>query len=156
MFVKGSSLRSQVLLKLLPNFVDISLPTGVKNLDKFIDKRYTKDTLFTKLFKGAPIHVKSAIIYNDLLIHFNCDKKYGPIQSSEKIKWCYLKDNPLRIKSLGFKGYDDPPEIVSYIKQYIHHEKLFERALKKKISMFYEALNWPFPVEKEYTLERFF
>ena len=62
----------------------------------------------------------------------------------------------LRINSLGFKGYDDPPEIVSYIKQYINHEKLFERALKKKISMFYEALNWSFPVEKEYTLERFF
>ena len=76
--------------------------------------------------------------------------------SSEKIKWSYLKDNPLRINSLGFKGYEDPPEIVDYIKQYIDYEKLFERALKKKISMFYEALDWSFPVEKEYTLERFF
>jgi len=36
------------------------------------------------------------------------------------------------------------------------YEKLFDRALKKKISMFYEALNWSFPIEKEYTLERFF
>jgi len=112
--------------------------------------------VFTKPIKGTPVHVKSAIIYNDLLKYFNCDRKASKIRNSEKIKWVYLKDNPLRVKSIGFKGYDDPKEITDFIKKYIDYEKLFDRALKKKISMFYDALNWSFPVDKEQTLERFF
>ena len=48
------------------------------------------------------------------------------------------------------------PNYSVYHLDNIDYEKLFERALKKKISMFYEALDWSFPVEKEYTLERFF
>ena len=35
-------------------------------------------------------------------------------------------------------------------------EKLFNRALLKKIRMFYEALDWDMPVDKINTLERFF
>ena len=38
----------------------------------------------------------------------------------------------------------------------VNYEKLFERALLKKIKMFYEALNWDMPVDKANTLERFF
>ena len=35
-------------------------------------------------------------------------------------------------------------------------DKLFQRALLKKITMFYESLNWDMPVDKANTLERFF
>ena len=35
-------------------------------------------------------------------------------------------------------------------------DKLFQRALLKKIRMFYESLNWDMPVDKINTLERFF
>ena len=38
----------------------------------------------------------------------------------------------------------------------VDYDKLFERALEKKIRMFYEALKWDMPVDKANTLERFF
>ena len=38
----------------------------------------------------------------------------------------------------------------------VDYEKLFTRALEKKIRMFYEALQWDMPVDKANTLERFF
>ena len=136
--------------------VEIALPTGVKNITKYIDKKGSTKNILTRVHKGTPVHVKSAIIYNDLLKYFKCDKKYGQIQNSEKIKWVYLKDNPLRLDSVGFKGYDDPPEIKKFIEEYVDYNKLFERALKKKISMFYDALNWSFPVKEKNTLSRFF
>ena len=106
------------------------------------------------MVKGTPVHVKAAWIYNDLLKYYNltdCEK----INNSEKIKWVYLKDNPLSIAQIAFKGYDDPKEIMDYINQYVNHSKLFEKALKKKIDMFYDSMKWTL-IDKEHTLERFF
>ena len=58
------------------------------------------------------------------------------IKNSEKIKWIYLKQNPLSITQIAFKGYDDPPKIMDFIKENIDYDKLFESALVKKIKMF--------------------
>ena len=87
--------------------------------------------------------------------HFGKDNT-EPIRNKEKIKWAYMKNNPLGIDALAFKGYDDPKEIIDFIEQYIDHERLFKGALEKKIKMFYEALSWDLPVDKINTLERFF
>ena len=133
---------------------NIALPTGVKKLNKFKEKT-SKDAVFTNMKKGTPVHVKAAWIYNDLLKYWNltsCEE----IKSSEKIKWVYLKPNTLNVKQIGFKGYDDPPKIMEFIKQNVDYEKLFTRALEKKIRMFYDALGWDMPVDKINTLERFF
>jgi len=139
---------------------DIALPTGVRKLGKFADKRkvgklYGKGGIFTPMHKGTPVHVKAAWIYNDLLKHYGLTN-HEEIKSSEKIKWVYLKSNPLNVQQIGFKGYDDPPKIMEFIEENIDYEKLFNRALLKKIRMFYEALDWDMPVDKINTLERFF
>ena len=138
---------------------DIALPIGVNKLNKFKDKVRGKfnstNTIFTPMCKGTPVHVKSAWVYNDLLKHYDLNQ-YEQIKNSEKIKWVYLKDNTLQIKQIAFKGYDDPPEIMKFIEENVDYEKLFTRALEKKIRMFYEALNWEMPVDKINTLERFF
>ena len=105
--------------------------------------------------KATPVHVKAAWIYNDLLKYWGLNN-FEQIKSSEKIKWVYLKPNTMNIKQIGFKGYDDPPKIMEFIEQNIDYEKLFTRALEKKIRMFYEALKWDMPVDKANTLERFF
>ena len=81
-------------------------------------------------------------------------KQYLP--EIEKIRWAYMKKNPLGIDALAFKGYDDPKQITDFIKQYIDYDRLFEGALQKKINMFYEAMSWELPVDKINTLERFF
>jgi len=134
---------------------DIALPTGVKRLGKFADKKNKNGGIFTPMYKGAPVHVKAAWVYNDLLKYHKLEN-YEKIKNSEKIRWVYLKPNTLEIKQLAFKGYDDPKQILDFIKEHIDYDKLFERALQKKIQMFYEALNWDLPVDKKNTLERFF
>ena len=145
-------------MKTLP-LEDIALPTGVKNLGKFADKRrvgklHSKGSIMTPMHKGTPVHVKAAWIYNDLLKYYRLNN-VEQIKNSEKIKWVYLKDNPLSISQIAFKGYDDPKEIMDYINQYVNHSKLFEKALKKKIDMFYDSMGWVL-VDKKNTLERFF
>ena len=133
---------------------EIALPTGVRKLTKF--KAPTpRGAVFTTMRKGTPVHVKAAWIYNDLLKYWGLNN-FEKIKSSEKIKWVYLKPNTMNVKQIGFKGYDDPKEIMDFIKENIDYDKLFERALEKKIRMFYEALNWDMPVDKINTLERFF
>jgi DNA polymerase elongation subunit (family B) len=140
---------------------DIALPTGVRGITKFTDKRYNnkkiygEGSIFTDTLKGAPVHVKSAIIYNDLLKYFGLNN-VEKIRSAEKIKWVYLKPNSLNVQQIAFKGYDDPPQIMDFIKENIDYDKLFEKALFKKIKVFYEAMNWELPVDKINTLERFF
>ena len=120
-----------------------------------VGKIYGKGSIFTPMHKGTPVHVKAAWIYNDLLKHHGLNN-VEKIKNSEKIKWIYLKDNPLNVKQIAFKGYDDPPQIMDFIKKNVDYDKLFQRALLKKIRMFYESLNWDMPVDKINTLERFF
>ncbi len=138
---------------------NIALPTGVKGIKKYTNRnkrgKFNLKIGFTDLKKGAPVHVKAAIRYNDLLKHYKLTN-YEDIRGSEKIKWVYLKDNPFSIESIAFKGYDDPPEIMNFIKEHIDYEKLYRGALEKKIKMFYEALDWNLPLDKKNTLERFF
>jgi len=139
-------------MKLL-DFDRIAMPTGVKNLKKFSNGKNGK---FTNFAKGSPAHVKAAITYNDLINHFSLGKKYEKITSSEKIRWVYLKQNELGLKSCAYKGYEDPPQIIDFIKLHIDYKKMYTQMLEKKIMMFYESLKWTEPVNKKTSMERFF
>ena len=138
---------------------DIALPTGVKGLKKYTKKKTTYGfggkSMFTEMEKGSPVYVKASIVYNDLLKHFNANN-CEPIRNASKIRWVYLKDNPFNIDAIAFKGYDDPKEIMDFITQYIDRDKLFDKALKKKIQMFYDSMKWDMPVDKKVSIERFF
>jgi DNA polymerase elongation subunit (family B) len=147
---------------------DISSPTGVKGIWKYLrkDNKHTSDLLekqtdksksiFSSVHKGTPVHVKAAIAYNDLVKYFKRDNKYGFINDGDKIRWVYLKNNPLGLKVVAYKGYEDPPEIMKYIDEHIDHDKIYDQALTKKLQMFYDCLDWGKPVDVEQSIERFF
>ena len=126
-------------MKTLP-LETIALPTGVKKLTKFKGPK-VRGGIFTTTIKGTPVHVKASWVYNDLLNYYKLNN-VEKIKNSSKIKWVYLKQNPLSISQIAFKGYDDPKEIMDYINQYVDHDKLFNKALQKKIDMFYESMGW--------------
>jgi DNA polymerase elongation subunit (family B) len=132
-----------------------AMPTGIRSLSKYVQPK-SLGQKFTTFNSGAPIHVKSAVNYNDLLLHFEVSKQYLYISSAEKIKWVYLTKNPLGIESLAYKGYEDPKEILQYIRDYIDYDKMYDKNLHRKIMMFYEAMAWSEPIDKNFTLERFF
>lgn len=131
---------------------DIAKNTSVKELSKYLPK---KRTLF-QYVKGTPAHVKAAIAYNDCLVHFKCPYKYVPLRNGDKIKWVYLKTNPLGIDGLGFTGYQDPPEIMNFIETYVDHDKIFERELRNKLQDFFDAVGWGEIISEKRTAEQFF
>jgi DNA polymerase elongation subunit (family B) len=131
---------------------EIAKNSAVKNLSKYLPK---KRQIF-QMEKGAPAHVKAAILYNDCLTHFNAPFKYSPMKDGDKIKWVYLKNNPLGIDGLGFTGYDDPQEIIDFITTYTDHNRIFEAELKGKLQDFYNALNWGEVMSEQKTAEKFF
>src|SRR6056300_373208 len=133
--------------------VEIAKNSAVKNLKKYMPKG--KRVPFT-MMKGTPSHVKAAILYNDCLKHFNAPFKYEPMKNGDKVKWVYLKDNPLGIDGLAFTGYQDPPEIEEFIATYIDHNKIFKRELGHKLQDFYDAIGWGDVVSEQRTAEKFF
>ena len=135
---------------------EISSPTGVKGIKKYLLKNNESTTVFSEVRKGTPVHVKAAIGHNDLVRHFKQDKKYGFINDGDKIRWVYLKTNPLGLKVVAYKGYEDPPEIMKFIQENMDIDKIYDQAMTKKIKMFYDSLDWGKPVDKEQTIERFF
>jgi hypothetical protein len=106
--------------------------------------------------KGTPAHIKAGITYNRLLKHFNCPFKYAPMRDGDKIKWVYLKQNPLSLETSAFKGYQDPPEILEFIQKYIDVDKIFEAELENKLDDFYNALKWDKVTADTKTAKKFF
>ena len=131
---------------------EIAKNSAVKNLSKYSPK---KRQIF-HMEKGAPAHVKAAILYNDCLTHFKAPFKYSPMKDGDKIKWVYLKNNPLGIDGLGFTGYDDPKEIIDFIATYTDHNRIFEAELKGKLQDFYNALGWGEVMSEQKNAEKFF
>jgi DNA polymerase elongation subunit (family B) len=131
----------------------IAKNSAVKNLTKYMPKG--KRQLF-EWVSGTPAHVKAAISYNDCLKHFDAPFKYEPMKNGDKVKWVYLKNNPLGLDGLAFTGYSDPPEVEKFISTYIDHNKIFERELKGKLQDFFDAIGWGDVVSEQRTAEKFF
>jgi DNA polymerase elongation subunit (family B) len=111
--------------------------TGVKDVSKWTKHREP----FSGYVTGTPIHVKSAINYNDMLVNLGI-QNVTAISDGEKIKWAYLKTNPYGFDTIALRGYEDPTEIVEFVETYIDRDKIFDRELRSKLDDFYGALNW--------------
>jgi len=133
--------------------VEIAKNSAVKNLTKYLPKG--KRQLF-QWITGTPAHVKAAICYNDCLKHFNAPFKYEPMKNGDKVKWVYLKNNPLGLDAVAFTGHSDPPELEDFINTYIDHNRLFDRELKGKLQDFYNSIGWGDVISEIRTAEKFF
>ena len=119
-------------------FRRIARNTAAKNVTKY----KTSNDRLGHYMKSTPMHVKSVINYNHLLKEFGIEKQFPPINDGEKIKYVMLRQNPYHIDTLAFKDYEDPPQIMKFLKTYSDHQRLFDAELKKKLQDFYNALGW--------------
>ena len=124
------------------DFVQISKPTGVKNVKKYTGLPASADCIFSEFENKAPVGVKAAVRYNDLLKFKNLDKKHTQIVEGDKIKWVYLRDNPYKIDTMGFLDFDLPLPIRKFIEEYVDIPKSFDTILKNKLESFYQDLGW--------------
>jgi DNA polymerase elongation subunit (family B) len=137
------------------HYLEVARNTSANNISQFAAGEGGGG--INRFKKGTPAHIKAAIVYNRLLTHFNIQTRYEPIADGAKIKYVYLKANPLRIDALAIKGYQDPPQIVEMITEYIDTDALFENELRNKLDDFYTALKWGLlPTEQNSNADDFF
>ena len=86
----------------LMDFNKIAIPISVKGLRKY---RKKDGEIFKSHELGTPVHVKSALYYNDFLKYNQISRQYSGISNGEKIKWVYLKQNPLGLNTIAYKGH---------------------------------------------------
>jgi DNA polymerase elongation subunit (family B) len=121
---------------------ELGNPTGVKTLNKYIERKPVGSEIFTIISKGAPAAVRATIRYNDLLKYWKLDRTYSQIVQGDKIKWIYLKKNPFQIEALAYLDFDMPDKIKDFLDKFADKEKVFDTILLNKLEGFYEDLQW--------------
>ena len=124
------------------DFIEISKPTGVKNIQQYTANPPVAGSIFSEFENKAPVGVKAAVRYNDLLKFKGLDKKHTQIVEGDKIKWVYLRDNPYKIDTMGFLDFDLPKPIRNFIEVYVDIPRSFDTILKNKLESFYQDLGW--------------
>ena len=124
---------------------EICFPRGVNGVKEYSDS-------VTMYKKGTPIHVKGAILYNDMLKKLNLTKKYETIKDGEKLKFTYLKQpNPMKDSVISFP-VRLPKEFG--LEKYIDYDTQFEKCFLEPMKIILDCIGWQ--VEKRNSLEDFF
>ena len=121
---------------------ELGNPTGVKTLNKYIERKPVGGEAFTIIRKGAPASVRATIKYNDLLKYWKLDNQYETIVQGSKVKWIYLNKNPYNIDALAYLDYNLPPKIKEFLDKFADKEKVFNTILLNKLEGFYSDLEW--------------
>ena len=122
----------------------IAYPRSCNNLKKYSS---TKDIYQ----KSTPIHVRGALLYNNLLKKHNL-KKYETIQDGDKVKFISLKEpNTLRENVISFST-KLPKEFKLH--QYIDYDDMFTKSFLEPLRFIVKAINWNF--ERKTNLDEFF
>lgn len=122
---------------------EVAFPRGVTDIDKWFDNG--------KIKKGAPIHVRAALLYN---IHSEKFKNYPKIQNGDRIKFIYLKmPNPIGQDVFGFPaGATIPAELG--LDKYIDYNLQFEKTFEVPLKSLTDIVGWK--AREESSLEDFF
>ena len=126
-------------------FEDVAFPRGVKGMYKYIDKSIVYK-------KGTPIHVKGALIFNNLLNTKNL-KNVARISDGDKIRFAYLKTpNPLQESVIAVP--DELPKELEFLDKYIDRETQFNKSFLEPLNSITDVIGWA--TEQRSTLEDFF
>lgn len=125
-------------------FEDVAFPRGVKGLEKYGDSA-------TIYIKGTPIHVKGALIFNNML-KIKKIKSIPPIQNGDKIRFAYLMQ-PNPVNDTVIATPDELPDEFG-LNKYIDRETQFDKSFLEPIRSITSVIGWE--AEQKATLESFF
>jgi len=124
---------------------EVSFPRGVNNLNKWTDRELVYK-------KGTPIHIRGAILHNNLVTSKKLGKNIQKITSGDKVKFTYLvKPNPIKENVIAFVDY--MPRQFG-LEKYVDYNLQFEKTFIGAIEPVLEAVGWE--SERTISLESFF
>jgi len=126
-------------------FEEVAFPRGMKGLDKYKDRSNI-------YIKGTPIHVKGALLYNDLITRKGLTRKYQLIGDGDKVKFAYLK-LPNILNDTVISVLEDLPEELG-LQKYIDYDMQFQKCFLDPIKSILEIIGWD--TEQRSNLESFF
>ena len=134
-------------MKLSPE--DIAYPRSCNGLKKFRGEH----SLFRK---GAPIHVKGAILYNWCVEKQKLEHKYPLIQEGDKIRFLHLRQ-PNIYQSSAFSFITEVPRELDIMDK-IDYDEQFDKSFVQPLQFITDKMNWC--IDSSYgqqgTLEDFF
>jgi len=120
---------------------EIAFRSGIKDYNK-----YARISSGFDIAPHCPIHVKSAIYFNELLKIHGLKNNYEAIVSGNKIKYLYTAQNKYGIECIGFNDILPPEFDIN-----IDIEKMFEKIVAPCIKSVYNCIGWPVPdMRKQY------
>jgi DNA polymerase elongation subunit (family B) len=125
-------------------FEDVAFPRGVKGLEKYRNES-------SIYIKGTPIHVKGALIFNNML-KIKGVKNIPPIQNGDKIRFAYLM-MPNPVNDTVIATPDELP-IEFKLDKYVDRETQFDKSFLEPIRSITSVIGWE--AEEIATLEEFF
>jgi DNA polymerase elongation subunit (family B) len=126
-------------------FEEVAFPRGMKGLNKYKDRSNI-------YIKGTPIHVKGALLFNDLITRKGLTRKHQLIGDGDKIKFAYLKV-PNIINDTVISVLETLPTELG-LDRYVDYDMQFQKAFLDPIKSILEIINWD--TEKRSNLEDFF
>lgn len=113
-------------------FAEIAFPRGVSDMDKWMDS-------VTMWKIGTPIHVKAAIMYNNLLGKYNLNSKFPEIRNGDKIRFIYLKEpNPTMNNAVAFF---ESIQAEFGLDEYVDRELQWDKAFLSPLKSFSNLVN---------------
>ena len=115
----------------------VAYPRSVNGLNKWTESH----NLFKK---GAPIHVKGAILYNHLVKDKKLQGKYPYIQEGDKIKFLHMK-TPNTYQSTSISFMTKLPEELN-LNNFVNYEMQFEKSFVEPLKFITDIINWQIDV----------
>ena len=121
---------------------EISFPRGVTGMKDYADASNVYK-------KGTPIHVKGALLYNNLLQKHKLTKKYPKIQEGEKLRFTYLRlPNVINDTVISYPGRL-PPEFDLH--RFVDYDLQFDKAFIEPLKSILDCVGWKAYQESDLT-----
>jgi hypothetical protein len=108
---------------------EIATPRGVSDVSSFVGQT-----------KSVPIHVKAALVHNDLIKKKGLSKEVREIKDGEKLKFAYLKSpNPMQSHVCAFQNR---PHKALELEQWIDYDMQYEKMFLGPMNNVLNVIGW--------------
>lgn len=124
---------------------EVSFPRGVNGMLEYSDAMNIYK-------KGTPIHVKGALIYNNMIKKLGLEKKYPKIKDGDKLKFTYLKSPNVVGDTVISYPMKLPEEFGLH--DHVDYDMQFEKTFVEPLQIVINSIGWK--AEKKDDLLSFF